>query len=513
MRSVTSQPVDDLADAEPRAQRVVFRRGVGLVLATLLLPGSAQLQCGNKAVGRFAIRTWLVLIGLVVLTALTALVSRGAVVTVLASGFFYTLLQPVLVTLGLGWALLIADAWRLAQPLRMERRRRLGFGAAALVLAFAVGASGIGLGTAAHAQGELLGKVLGGGGNSAPHAGRYNVLLLGADAGTGRVGLRPDSIMVASVSEDTGRTVIFSLPRNLEGARFPENSPLHQLYPDGYECEDHSCMLNAVYTLGQEHAALYPGVDDPGLQAMREVVSELLGLQINYTLMVDLMAFTSVIDAVGGIRLDVGKRVPIGGGTSPVTGWIEPGRNQHLDGYHALWFARSRHGSTDYERMLRQKCVINAMLKQFDPVTVLTQFTRIAEAGGEVAYTDVPSKDVNKLATLANRTRQLPLKSVSFTPPLLFPGNPRLEVVRETVNQSIAQSEALDGGPAPATTAAPSSPSATGAPSESARTAAPAAQQGRTTSPAAAPVGSAAPRAADGTPQPTNDDLAAVCSA
>ena len=55
---------------------------------------------------------------------------------------------------------------------------------------------------------------------------------------------------------------------------------------------------------------------------------------------VDLRGFQRFIDAVGGIEIDVKKRTPIGGGTSPIRGWIEPGR-QRLDGYHALWYARS----------------------------------------------------------------------------------------------------------------------------------------------------------------------------
>ncbi|MGA4669465.1 LCP family protein [Propionibacteriaceae bacterium Y1923] len=504
-KAVPVQP-EELADPVPNSQRVAFRRGVGLVLATLVLPGSAQLQAGNKTLGRVALRVWMVVVGLLLLTGVVALVSRGAVVTVLASGWFYKVLQPVLIVLGLGWALLIADAWRLAQPLAMERLRRLGFGLVSLLLALAVGSAGFNLGSASHAQGELLDTILGGGGDSTPNAGRYNVLMLGADAGDGRVGLRPDTIMVASVNEVTGRTVIFSLPRNLEGATFPDGSPLQELYPDGYECEDHSCMLNAIYTLGQDNAELYPGVKDPGLQAMREVVSELLGLDINYTVMVDLMGFTSLIDAVGGIRLNVGKRVPIGGGTSPITGWIEPGDNQHLDGYHALWFARSRQGSTDYERMLRQKCVVNAMLNQLDPITVLTKFNEIAGASGEIAYTDVPSKDVNKLATLANKTRKLPLSSVSFTPPLIFPGNPKLEVIRETVASKIAESDALDSTTTPAGDPGSSTPATSSAPSPS-------------TTPSATSAGEASTGATptqeptnEGTPAPESEDLGAVCS-
>ena len=502
-----SEPTLDVTDAQTRAAGVVFRRGLGLVLATLLVPGAAQLQAGNRSVGRIAIKVWLGLVAMVALTAVLALVWRGPVVALLASGWFYKLLQPLLILAGLAHAALLVDAWRLARPLSMERRRRLGFGVGSLVLAGVVLISSINLGSAARAQGDLLDRLLGGGGVSEAQAGRYNILMLGVDAGADRVGLRPDSIMVASVSEQTGRAVMFSLPRNLEGAKFPEGSPLRDLYPNGYECADHSCMLNAIYTLGQEHKDLYPGVKDPGLQAMREVVGELLGLTINYTVVVDLWGFVKVIDAVGGIRLNVNKRVPIGGGTSKIYGYIEPGRNKHLDGYHALWFARSRHGSSDYERMLRQKCVVNAMLQQLDPLTVLTKFNQIAAAGEQVAFTDVPSKDVNKLATLATRTRSLPMSSVSFTPPLIYPGNPKLNVIRDTVRAKIEASEALDAGTKPAAaTKRASKPTNTS----------PAVAKPSTpvTSPASKASRSTPSATADdnGTPAPTNDDLGQVCS-
>ena len=477
----------DLANPAARASRVTLRRGIGLVLGTLLLPGSAQLQGGNRTVGRVALRIWAVLLTSLVLLAVTGLLWRGALVTLLASGALYKLLQPLVIALGVGEAYLIIDAWRIAQPLQMDRRRRLGFGIASLVTALAVLAGSIGLGQAARAQGDLLDTVLRGGGNSTPHQGRYNILMLGADAGADRVGLRADSIMVASVDDVTGRTVMLSLPRNLEGVRFPASSPLREKYPQGYECPDHSCMLNAIYTLGTDNADLYPGVDDPGLQAMREAVSETLGLGINYTIMVDLAGFSSVIDAVGGIRLDINKRVPIGGGTSPIRGWIEPGKDVHLDGYHALWFARSREGSSDFERMVRQKCVVNAMLQQLDPVTVMTRFTDIASAGRQVAFTDVPSKDVNKLATLSARTRKLPIMSVSFTPPLVYPGNPKYDVIRRVVAQKIAASEALDAPRKAPSASAPRSRAQTPRKPDSSR-----------------PVVSSSPA-------PESEDLAAVC--
>ena len=122
------------------------------------------------------------------------------------------------------------------------------------------------------AQRELMSTVFAGGGDQEVKQGRYNILLLGGDAGKDRSGLRPDSMTVASVDAETGRTVLISLPRNLEGAPFPEYSPLHKKFPNGYQCRDHSCMLNAIYTYATAHKHLYPGVANPGAQATKEAI-------------------------------------------------------------------------------------------------------------------------------------------------------------------------------------------------------------------------------------------------
>ena len=247
------------------------------------------------------------------------------------------------------------------------------------------------------AQRDLMGTVFAGGGDHEVKAGRYNILLLGGDAGKDRTGLRPDSMTVASVDAETGRTVLISLPRNMEKVPFPDYSPLHKKFPQGYSCKDHSCMLNAIYTYASEHKDLYPGVSNPGAQATKEAIEGVTGLKINYWALIDLKGFEQLVDAVGGITMDVYRRVPIGGGHAKLYGYVEAGKNRHLDGREALWFARSRSDSSDYDRMVRQKCVMNAMLNQLDPMTVLTKFNKIASASKEIVATDIPTSEINTM--------------------------------------------------------------------------------------------------------------------
>ncbi|WP_036920475.1 LCP family protein [Propionicicella superfundia] len=429
---------------QERSSSVKVRRGLTLLFMNVVVPGSAQLAAGNKHLGRIALRVWGAVIAIVLIVGILALVRRDWILSVFANGIALTILAVLGIALALGWVVLLIDAWRLGRPREMTRRAGIGMTVLTAVLCIGLVAISAGAANYLRTAGSFIDTVFGGGGDTQAKQGRYNILLIGGDAGADRVGLRADSITVASVDAATGRTVLFGLPRNLEHVPFPTSSPLHELYPDGYYCADHECLLNAIYMLGEENKKLYPGVKYPGVKATTEAVEETLDLKINYFAMIDMQGFIQLIDAVGGITISTDLKVPIGGGTSRISGYIGPGKNLRLDGYHALWFARSREGSSDYERMARQKCVMNAMLHQLDPMTVFTKFSQIAEAGKSVIATDVPSTEIGTLLDLADKGRKLPIKTVSFTPPLIATGNPDFDLISETVSKAIAQSESLD---------------------------------------------------------------------
>ncbi|MHA6511228.1 LCP family protein [Tessaracoccus sp. Z1128] len=472
------------------AQRIQSRRAFGFVLMSALLPGSVQILAGSRRVGRVATRVFgaaallagLVLVGLLVL--------RGPTVGLLLQPWLAMTLRAALWLLFVFWLVLLLDAWRMARPLRLERRARLALSITALVTVLAVAAV-TSTATEALVAARNVGQVFGGGGDSRLKNGRLNILLLGSDSSESREGLRPDSINVASIDARTGRTILFGLPRNLQRVPFPDSSPLDELYPDGFECEDGACMLNGIWTLGEENADLYPG-RQAGLEATKEAVEETLGLELNYYVLVDMQGFQSLIDAMGGITLDVGRRIPIGGANGvKVTKWIEPGEDVLLDGYHALWFARSRSDSSDYERMLRQKCVMSAMVAQLDPMTLATKFVRLSEAGKDLLRTDIGTGAINDLAELALLVRDQGITSVDFVPPLIVAAEPDFDLIRTRVAGQLADEPAAEPTKSPEATAGPS-------------TAAPASSR------PAAPETSPGPTSASPRPQAT--DLAPVCT-
>jgi polyisoprenyl-teichoic acid--peptidoglycan teichoic acid transferase len=441
---------------------------------TLVLPGSAQLAGGSRRLGRVALRIWVTLLLLALLAGLLMVIQPKAALAALTLGPTLKAIQIGIIIVGLGWVALIVDAWRLAHPRELGRLGQIVFSVLSLAVAFTIFGGFLAAASMATAQHELAATVFAGGGDQVAKQGRYNILLLGGDAGRDRVGLRPDSMTVASVDTETGRTVLISLPRNLQAVPFPSYSPLHDRFPHGYRCSDGSCMLNAIYTYGSEHRNLYPGVQNPGAQATKEAVEGATGLKINYWVLIDLKGFESLVDSVGGITMDVYRRVPIGGGSSKLYGYVEAGKNRRLTGFEALWFARSRSDSSDYDRMLRQKCVMRAMLNQFDPITVLTRFNGIAAASRQAVATDIPTAEIGTMIDLALKAKALPVSSVAIVPPLIDPNSPDFDLVRRTVQKKIEASEAIDGRvaeptPAGAESATPE-PTPTASPSRNAQT-------------------------------------------
>jgi len=387
----------------------------------------------------------------VVLVAVLALVNRTAALTVLTHRWTLLAMQVVLLGFAALWAVLLIDAWRLGQPDRLPRRDRRGLLVALLVLLLVLpgGAAyaGVNVGaaraamTSVFASGEAAGAV----------DGRYNILLLGGDSGAGRVGLRPDSLQLASVDAETGRAVLFGFSRETENIRFRPGSVMAGLMPQGWTCGD-ECLLNALYTWGTVHAKEFPaGTKDPGLLATTEAMEALTGLDIQYYVLVDLKGFRSLVDAVGGLDIAVQRRTPIGS-QHLIKGWIEAG-NQHLDGYHALWYARSRANSTNYERMARQRCVVTSMVNQLDPQTVVLHFADIARATKGVFRTDIPQEALASLATLAVKTKTQKITSVNFVPPLINPWDYDPQVVRDTVAKTIDKAEKADERKAAASSA------------------------------------------------------------
>jgi len=430
--------------AAEASERVQFRRALTLTLMTLLMPGSAQLVMGNRRLGRIAVRVWLgcLLVGGFVL--FLTLTSRSGLFTLLTNERVLTIGRWLLTAGAIAWVALLLDAWRLGRPLQLRRKYRLWMTGLNGLLCFATAGAMLFAAHLVAVQNGFIGTVFASDTVSGPESGRYNVLLLGGDSGPDRSGLRPDSLTVASIDAETGRTVLVGLPRNLENVPFPKGSVMAKEFPRGFDCD--GCELNGINTWANSNADLF-NQKSPGIKATMGAVEEITGLNLNYYAMVNLRGFAKLVDAVGGVTINVKERTAIGGIGAPIKGWIPAGK-QKLDGKATLWYARSRVQNDDWSRMGRQKCVMNAMLHQLSPRTVLMNVEKIADSSRSLLTTDIPAKQLGTFMDLALKARTEKVSTVSLVPPVIFTGNPDYDKVRRLVDKAIdkAEGKSASGG-------------------------------------------------------------------
>ncbi|WP_114422256.1 LCP family protein [Nocardioides houyundeii] len=440
-----------------RAARVRFRRALALMVMTLLVPGSAQLVGGNRRLGRVAMRIWLGLVAVVAITLLVSVLWHPLVFWAVSNTLLLGLVRLLLMALAVGWAALFIDAWRIGQPLSLLQNHRLAAVGVNGMLCFSVAGSLLFGAHLVGVQRDFMVTMFGDNKVVGAHEGRFNVLLLGGDSGAGRWGLRPDSLTVASIDAETGRTVLIGLPRNMASFPFAEGSAMAAEFPQGFDCD--GCYLNGVSTWAQDHTDLFGDSDNPGIDATISAVEGITDLKINYWAMVNLQGFKDLVDAFGGVELNVRDRIPVGLPHESYFHYIEPGVKK-LNGQDTLWFARARHGSDDYSRMARQKCVMNAMLQQVSPDQALRNFEKIAKASSAMISTNVPGSEVDRFLQLALKAKSQKMSTVSLVPPLITTADPDMAVVHSTISTAIDRAEGVKPSqpPAPVEAAAPAAP-------------------------------------------------------
>ncbi|MFF1571782.1 LCP family protein [Leifsonia sp. NPDC058292] len=424
------------------------KRGWWLVVMNILLPGSAQVLAGNRKLGRVGIVATLVLWLLAILTLLTYLIWPSTVYTLFTQTFSLLVVQILLVAYAALWVVLTLDTLRLVRLVKAAPNARAWIAAFSVVVLIGLTCTAGYASVVAGSARGALGDIFSSGPSQPPVDGHYNIMLLGGDAGPDREGLRPDSMSVVSIDAETGQAVTIGLPRDLNPVPFPTDSPLHSLYPDGYGYEDRCdvdvCQLNSIYTeVSLYKPELYPQAEkqhsDPGIESMRDALEGATGLKIQYYVLIDMQGFADLIDSLGGVDVTVSEKLPIGGdeNLNGVIDWIEPGK-QHLNGYYAQWYARSRHGTSDYDRMARQRQLQDAILKQVNPVNVVSKFQGIADAGTQVVKTDIPQSMLGYFVDLGMKTRKLPVKQLELVPPTIDPANPDYSQIHQLVQEALA---------------------------------------------------------------------------
>ncbi|MFF3028532.1 LCP family protein [Microbacterium sp. NPDC057944] len=428
----------------------MIKRGWWLVALNVLLPGSAQLLAGSRRLGRFGLGATLTAWFLVIVAAGLALFARPTLLWLtIGAGWFsavvLTVVQVLLVGYVILWIVLTFDTLRLVRLVKIPGLSKFALPVVTLLLLGLVGSV---TGVAASYVGTVrstISTIFGSSGPSLPASdGYYNILLLGADSGEGRDSMRFDSISVVSVNATTGAVTITGIPRDMPNFPFAEDSPMrdpelvgfdYRNYFEGHN--DSKCgwgpginqLTNAVQVCRKdEGASLYPNAtaqgSNPEIEATKDAAEGILGIKIPYYVFLDMKGFANLVDALGGVKITVAERLPKGGpppgsGAHDVDswaiGWIEPGE-QTMDGDTAQWYARSRYTTSDWDRMLRQRQLQEAILAQFTPQTVLTRFNEVAAAGTALVHTDLPQDKLPEFFDLMTKAKEQQVRTIELTP-------------------------------------------------------------------------------------------------
>ena len=250
--------------------------------------------------------------------------------------------------------------------------------------------------------------------------GRFDLLLLGSDAGPNRWSRRIDVMLLVEIDVATGKVGMIGVPRNIQNVPLPQGAGA-----DAVACGCFQPLLNALYVdATYVHPDRWPGTGSiKGIGAVRSTLSELTGRPIDAVLVADLWGVIKVVDSMGGIDIDVPYSVYDAAYPDPFYGRTElyiPAGKQHFDGRTALAYARSRHQDSDYGRMARQQTLLLAIRDDIGPKTIVNAPDLFRAAKG-FAWTDLPRDSLPNLVTLfgkasgivgeepANRAAEVPV--------------------------------------------------------------------------------------------------------
>jgi LCP family protein required for cell wall assembly len=217
---------------------------------------------------------------------------------------------------------------------------------------------------------------------------RFTVLVAGADTSSARragglTDWNTDALMVISVSADKSRISIMSLPRDTV------DMPM----PDG------SIDRRKVNSIAQRF----------GMETLRGAMSNLLGVKIDRYIRVDMDDFTRLVDAVGGIDVEVKTRIS----DRKVHLNLSPGP-AHLDGAQALGFSRTR-ADSDYGRAARQQQVILALVRKWlDPSlgSVIASIHALSSLQTDIGLGELPT-----LLEIGRRSASAAVTAIVLKPP------------------------------------------------------------------------------------------------
>jgi LCP family protein required for cell wall assembly len=282
------------------------------------------------------------------------------------------------------------------------------------------------------------------------HTDRLNILLLGVDQRSGDTTFNTDTMIVVSIDPVSKNVALFSLPRDTTDVPLPASA-------QGVFGSVYAGKINSLWTNARNRPDAFPGTGNArGYNALKETLGTLYHLNIQYYVMVNFQGFKQVVDTLGGVTIDVQNpvvddRYPADNGTD-LRVYI-PAGVQHMSGAQALVYARSRHGSNDFDRASRQQRVILSIRQQTSPQTVLDNLQPLLLALKSSFKTDIPLGQLPALIQLSSQINTANIRSYVFSPPRFgsqgYPNGvysiiPNVALIRSTVANAFKIDPALE---------------------------------------------------------------------
>jgi LCP family protein required for cell wall assembly len=224
-----------------------------------------------------------------------------------------------------------------------------------------------------------------------PEKSRFDVLILGIRGESekdveGAGGLLTDTILVASLDQDSKKAAMISIPRDLY-------IDLVMTVKNGKQIEIKG-KINEIYERGLANGG--------GIDMAEKVISKITGVHIDKTVVFDFEAFKKIVDTLGGIDIYLAK--PFKESTQWGYEFYLPAGNNHLNGEQALYYVRSRFSTSDFDRARRQQEVIIAIKNKALSLGFLTNPLKInsllSDLKGNIR-TDFQIWDISDILVLA----------------------------------------------------------------------------------------------------------------
>ena len=225
-----------------------------------------------------------------------------------------------------------------------------------------------------------------------PAVGRINVLILGVDAGVGRNTFLTDTMIVASLDPIARTVSLLSFPRDLVDVPLPGGGAF-------------SGKVNSLLSYARRNPAAFPGSSGDGHDVLMAAFGQMTGLEIDYYAQVNLGGFVAVVNALGGIEVNVARAFcdPLYDEYGFTKGFSITAGRHTLNGNQALAYARVRkaNGESDLTRQTRQQEVLSGIRDRVVGGSFLADPVGFLRAMGKTVETNIPRSLVPTLVEYA----------------------------------------------------------------------------------------------------------------